>query len=401
MSILNVNKINPVGGGSTITISGITSITNSVSVANSVTASSFHGDLTGNLTGGLNISGGGIKAQAIATGINVTGRIGVGSDIPLGSLDILGSNSIPAINAFGRNYYLQNESNAFASLTLKKATTASDTIDYIQFRDSSNNLKYNVTGIGSVTAANLSGIQIKGSSPANPAATAQEIKDAHTSTPDNDWYYIKQYGNTARLHYCVFKDYDGNDIAGGPWVVNWITGVPDTYFSSTGSTAMTQYVNLCKQIGIDKPGRGMESTRTTAEVYGAWLATKRAIWETDPHMFDGASASSGAGGVLIMPIMNINGQGGSSDHRTVYSSGNNTHIPPNENGDHCNANQLFCGWWGTNDYTSWATNNNAVPSPEDWDPGNGTHTAAIGAKSSSTSFKPSFRDKMLVTCIFR
>ena len=51
MSILNVNKINPVGGGSTITIAGIASVTNSVSVANSVTASSFHGNITGIATG--------------------------------------------------------------------------------------------------------------------------------------------------------------------------------------------------------------------------------------------------------------------------------------------------------------------------------------------------------------
>ena len=34
MSILNVNKINPVGGGSTITIAGIASVTNNISVGN-------------------------------------------------------------------------------------------------------------------------------------------------------------------------------------------------------------------------------------------------------------------------------------------------------------------------------------------------------------------------------
>ena len=45
MSILNVNKINPVGSGSTITIVGIASVTNNISVGNSVTASSFHGNL--------------------------------------------------------------------------------------------------------------------------------------------------------------------------------------------------------------------------------------------------------------------------------------------------------------------------------------------------------------------
>ena len=58
MSILNVNKINPVGGGSTITIAGIASVTNNISVGNSVTASEFYGSLYGslaasNLTGAL------------------------------------------------------------------------------------------------------------------------------------------------------------------------------------------------------------------------------------------------------------------------------------------------------------------------------------------------------------
>ena len=44
MSILNVNKINPVGGGSTVTIVGIASVTNNISVGNSVTATTYFGD---------------------------------------------------------------------------------------------------------------------------------------------------------------------------------------------------------------------------------------------------------------------------------------------------------------------------------------------------------------------
>ena len=47
MSILNVNKINPVGGGSTITIAGIASVTSSISIASSVTATSYFGDGSG------------------------------------------------------------------------------------------------------------------------------------------------------------------------------------------------------------------------------------------------------------------------------------------------------------------------------------------------------------------
>ena len=59
MSILNVNKINPVGGGSTITIAGIASVTGNVTATGTITGE-HHGDganLTGlpaaNLTGTL------------------------------------------------------------------------------------------------------------------------------------------------------------------------------------------------------------------------------------------------------------------------------------------------------------------------------------------------------------
>ena len=48
MSILNVNKINPVGGGSTITIAGIASITGNA------TATTFIGALTGTASGKYN-----------------------------------------------------------------------------------------------------------------------------------------------------------------------------------------------------------------------------------------------------------------------------------------------------------------------------------------------------------
>tara|TARA_A100001391_G_scaffold75495_1_gene48860 strand:- start:1444 stop:3996 length:2553 start_codon:yes stop_codon:yes gene_type:complete len=238
-----------------------------------------------------------------------------------------------------------------------------------------------------------------GRTPLNPAESAEEIKNDVSGTPDNDWYYIKQFGNVARLHYCVFKDKNGNDIAGGPWTMNWVAGVHPNQFSTNGSTALGQYLNLCKGIGIDKPGRGMENSRTTTQVYGAWLAVKRALWDLDPGFFEGASAASG--GVLLMPLLNSNGEGGSSAHRLVYATGTATHIPPNQDGDHCNASQLFCGWWGGNDFSSWATDNNSVPSPEDWGPQDAAHTGNIGAKSNSTTQKPSWRDLMLVTCIYK
>ena len=51
MSILNVNKINPVGGGSTITIAGIASVTNSVTAPSFVGANLLVALRTGNVTG--------------------------------------------------------------------------------------------------------------------------------------------------------------------------------------------------------------------------------------------------------------------------------------------------------------------------------------------------------------
>ena len=78
MSILNVNKINPVGGGSTITIAGIASVTNNLTATNisagsSVTANSFHGDgsqLTGISVDSTKIETGNTSVETSDTGSN-------------------------------------------------------------------------------------------------------------------------------------------------------------------------------------------------------------------------------------------------------------------------------------------------------------------------------------------
>ena len=70
MSILNVNKINPVGGGSTITISGIASVTGNISVASSITAGSIHGD-------GANLTA--LNASNISSGTVPSARLGSGT----------------------------------------------------------------------------------------------------------------------------------------------------------------------------------------------------------------------------------------------------------------------------------------------------------------------------------
>ena len=72
MSILNVNKINPVGGGSTITIAGIASVTSSV------TAPSFVGAVTGNVTGNADTASG----LSGNPSINTTGIVTATSFVP-------------------------------------------------------------------------------------------------------------------------------------------------------------------------------------------------------------------------------------------------------------------------------------------------------------------------------
>jgi hypothetical protein len=68
MSILNVNKINPVGGGSTITIAGIASVTSSA------TAHRLVASLTSNLTGNVTTN---VTATSLSgnPSINTTGII--------------------------------------------------------------------------------------------------------------------------------------------------------------------------------------------------------------------------------------------------------------------------------------------------------------------------------------
>ena len=373
-----VNNIEADAGISSVTlvsnIAGEDS-TQNISGINSVTATTYYGNgasLTGIDASTLKHNNN-TKAQATASGVTITGNLGVSGVLTYE--DVTNVDSIGIVTAR-------------SGVKIGPSAGVAGTF----FPDGS----YVTAGI--ITASNLSGTTTIGGSPANPAPSAQEIKAAVSGTPDNGWYWIKDFGNIAYQHYCVFKNKAGNDIAGGPWVVNFVAGVNPTFFSATYTTAKVQYINLCKQIGIDQPGRGMESSRTTAEVHGAWLASKRAIWEMDPGFFDGAS--SAGGGVMIMPMLNINNDGGSSDQRLVYND-SATHLPANQDGDHCTGSQLFCGWWGGNDYTSWATDNDNLPGPEDWGVSDAAHTGAIGARSHSNTVKPSWRFKMLVNCIYR
>jgi hypothetical protein len=204
-----------------------------------------------------------------------------------------------------------------------------------------------------------------GSTASNPAESANEIK-TYNPNATNGLYWIRQVGTTPIQAYCVFTDFTGAAIQGGPWTVPFISNDANTNFSTDGPTAAAQFLSKCQAIGIASPGRGMENTRTTTEVYGAWLAVKRALWNNYSSFI--TNGTTGGGAVLRMPMININGAGGASDQRLVYNTSLGTHLPPNIDGDACNAAQLFCGWWAGTDISGWRVNDNAMPGPEDWNP---------------------------------
>jgi hypothetical protein len=227
-----------------------------------------------------------------------------------------------------------------------------------------------------------------GSSASNPAESANEIK-TYNPNATNGLYWIRQIGTVPLQVYCVFTDYTGAAIAGGPWTVPLVSNDANSNFSTNGPTAAATFLSKCQAIGIASPGRGMESTRSTTEVYGAWLAVKRALWGGYAAFIENGNTNAGA--VLRMPMVNINGEGGSTDQRLVYNTSLGTHIPPNIDGDACNANQLFCGWWAANDASGWRTNNNNIPGPEDWGPSDTANTTYNGAGVNS----------VLTVCVYK
>jgi hypothetical protein len=226
---------------------------------------------------------------------------------------------------------------------------------------------------------------LPGYSPGAPAESAAVIQSANPAAT-NGFYWIRQTGSIAYEHYCLFTNAAGSAIAGGPWTVPLRFNRAPNNFSTDPETAAGQFRTWCAEVGISTPGRGMESSRTTTEVYGAWLATKRTMWNAHSPFFTG---SSGGGGVLVMPLMKDT----SLTVRTVDSTRPTTHVPPNGDGDQCGegSGQFFCGWWGANDVASWTTNNDNVPGPEDWGPG-----SPANSSYGYTGFLP-----MILACTYR
>ena len=250
MSILNVNKINPVGGGSTITIAGIASVTSNlsaiditstnISVGSSVTTNEFYGD-------------------QIKLGDNKKILLGEGNDIEIyhtGAVDMIEGKSLYLIQE-SQNIILRNLAGdeAYAKFFGNGAVELYHN-GTKQVETSANGLKISAAGKGIDFSAQTA-------TSATGATTTAEILDHYEEgswTPVfqnvNTPTYTTQYGIFTRVGRMVLLhgqiSVSSIDTSDGS-TVN-IGGLPFTGNSSAESCLFTfgRYTNLLPEAKLDQ-----------------------------------------------------------------------------------------------------------------------------------------------------
>lgn len=108
---------------------------------------------------------------------------------------------------------------------------------------------------------------------------------------------------------------------------------------------------FCLSQGFPKVGKGVERQE-------AWLVAKRYLH--DSGVGSNEIGFSDASAAMAMPIWQH-----STDVVKTIEAGVEALIsrPVNLQGDHCNANQVMCGYWY---YAGWKDNDMSYPDPEDW-----------------------------------
>ena len=257
MSILNVNKINPVGGGSTITIAGIASVTNNISVGNSVTASSFHGNLTGTATGlngtpnisvgTITVNAGSNTTQAIFSGNGGSGSRGL--SIVTESVGATDEGVILNARASGTTGRIKLQTNSTTALTIDGSS-------------SNGNITANTGNIIIGTGGKGIDFSAQTATSVTGASTTAEILDHYEEgswTPVfinvNTPSYTTQYGIFTRVGRMVLLhgqiSVSSIDTSDGSTVA--ISGLPFTGQSSAETCLFTfgRYTNLLPESKLD------------------------------------------------------------------------------------------------------------------------------------------------------
>jgi hypothetical protein len=174
MSILNVNQIQPVGGGNTITVSASDVSASGVTI----TASSFVGPVTGNVTSS--------STSTFSSGINVTGgSVGIGTDNPTTILHLRDNSPILTTEA----------SNGASGLRVNVLGQSSSTSQLFRIQND-NSTKFTILKSGNVQIADgnlvvASGHGIDFSADGNASEMTSELLDDYE---EGTWTPVLKFG---------------------------------------------------------------------------------------------------------------------------------------------------------------------------------------------------------------
>ena len=257
MSILNVNKINPVGGGSTITIAGIASVTGNVTATGTITGE-HQGDGS-NLTG---ISG----VTKIETGNTSVETSDTGSD---GLVKVLvdGSEKV-RINNNGQIGINTTSPDTF--IHVGSATTNTHFLKFEADMGASTNRVLNIFGPDIANASAPFTFQT-----GNGYLFKCDAEHSFEISSDRIVKINNGYGSLAPIYgvraWIAFKAAGGsNTVRGsgnatitdhgtGDFTMNFTTAMPDTGYSAVGTAGYNS-----GQIVLGLTGSGTESAPTTS-----------------------------------------------------------------------------------------------------------------------------------------
>ena len=269
MSILNVNKINPVGGGSTITIAGIASVTGNVTATGTITGE-HHGDGS-NLTGiDLGSVTGATGDFSIADKIVHTGDTNTAIRFPATdtiSFETSGSEAL-RINSNGQIGINTTSPDTF--IHVGSATTNTHFLKFEADMGASTNRVFNIFGPDIANSSAPFTFQT-----GNGYLFKCDAEHSFEISSDRIVKINNGYGSLAPIYgvraWIAFKAAGGsNTVRGsgnatmtdhgtGDFTMNFTTAMPDTGYSAVGTAGYNSGI-----IVLGLTGSGTESAPTTS-----------------------------------------------------------------------------------------------------------------------------------------